>query len=212
MKKIIIIFIIIVMIIAYMLFLKSTNNKRVSPILLSGVHTFLETHKEFGQPIRVQSIPDWEKGKRERVHFKNGRNLLFYLKDDIVVTVYEDFIKGERKIIWDNYSSDAIDAKNVERKADITIPKYTIIERIELIAGGKHADILLPSITRETKIDIRKRIAFAILKKEKLRSLTMFSTREAFNASYSISYAEQHPGAIDGYIGAISMHTGEFED
>lgn len=54
-------------------------------LLLPGVRDFLERHSEFGKPIRTQSIPDWAQGKRQRVQFSNGRNLLFYLKEGLLL-------------------------------------------------------------------------------------------------------------------------------
>jgi hypothetical protein len=71
---------------------------------------------------------------------------------------------------------------------------------------------MIPSLTRETPRDTRSKIAFAIRKKEGLRCLSMYSTREACKASYSSSYAKQHPNASNGYLGGISMNTGKFED
>jgi len=40
----------------------------------------------------------------------------------------------------------------------------------------------------------------------------MYSTREAYKAFYSSSFAEQHPEASNGFLGSISMWSGEFSD
>jgi len=189
-----------------------TIARQIKPDILSGIQAFLTKHKEYGSPTGTQSVPDWAKGKRQRVQFTTGRNLLFYLKDGVVVTVYEDDSRGDRKKIWNSYSGTAEYMKDVSRKPAGSIPEYTVISAISLLAGGKQADVLIPSLTRQTPRDTRSRIAFAILKKEGLRCLSMFSTREACKAAYSDSFAKQHPDASDDYLGGISMNTGTFED
>lgn len=67
--------------------------------LLPEIAEFLADHKEFGEAIRTEAMPDWAKGKRQRVIFDSRRNLLFYIKENKVVTVYEDSSDG-RKIVW----------------------------------------------------------------------------------------------------------------
>jgi hypothetical protein len=69
--------------------------------LLPEISSFLFEHKEFGEAIQTQPIPDWAKGKRQRVEFDFGgtrRNLLFYTKDNKVVTIYEDTSDGRKKV------------------------------------------------------------------------------------------------------------------
>ena len=158
-------------------------------------------------------MSNWEQGQRQRVQFTSGRNLLFYLKSGEVVTVYEDTRTEGRKKIWGSYSSETAEyLKEVLRPTDGATPEYTVISAINLLAGGKHADVLIPSLSRNTPLETRSKIAFAILKREELCSLSMYSTREAYKADYSSSFAEQHPEAHQGRLGFISMQTGEFTD
>lgn len=63
------------------------------------IAAFLRAHSEFGQPTGVQHIENWAAGPRQRVDFASGRNLLFYIKNGQVVTVYEDTGNG-RVIVW----------------------------------------------------------------------------------------------------------------
>jgi len=196
---------------------KTTPNPTAMPAseqseILPGIRLFLSEHKEFGSPIKVQFLSDWAEGKRQRVQFTNGRNLLFYLKDDKVVTVYEDTETEGRKKIWSSYSGTAEYAKDVSKSGEGIIPDYTVISAINLMSGGKHADILIPGISRNTPRETRSNIAFAILKKEGLKSLSMYSTKEAYEADYSSSFAKQHPDAKKGCLGSISMDTGKFND
>lgn len=181
--------------------------------ILPGIRSFLNQNREFGSATTTQPVPDWAQGKRQRVQFTSGRNLLFYLKDGEVVTVYEDTEAEGRKKIWGSYSSGTAEyAKDVSRPEDGAIPEYTVISAINLLAGGKHADVLIPSLSRNTPRETRSEVAFAIQKKEGLRSLSMYSTREAYKADYSSSFAEQNPGASEGRLGSISMQTGTFSD
>jgi hypothetical protein len=73
------------------------------PVMLTGIPAFLAGHSEFGTPIEIQGIPNWVKGRRQRVTFDTGRNLLFYTQDGTVVTVYEDTSEGRKKV-WGEYS------------------------------------------------------------------------------------------------------------
>ena len=188
------------------------NSHKNKSNVLSGIQTFLADHQEFGSPRSTQSVPDWEKGKRQRIQFTSGRNLLFYLQNGKVITVYEDTETEGRKKIWGIYSSgDAEYAKDVSRQAEGVIPDYTVISAINLLAGGRHADIMITSLSRSTPLKKRSKVAFAILKKEGLKSLAVYSTQEAYKADYSYSFAEQHPEASKGYLGSISTE-GNFND
>ena len=79
--------------------------------LLPGIKAFLETHSEFGRPVRVEKIPDWWKGPRQRVEFASGRNLLFYLSNGHVVSICEDTLSGRKKI-WGDYQNGAVHSTN----------------------------------------------------------------------------------------------------
>lgn len=190
----------------------SVASRRTKSDVLPGIQMFLAKHQEYGLPIRKQSVPAWAQGERQRIQFSNGRNLLFYLKNGKVVTVYEDTKTEGRKKIWGSYSASAEYAKDVSRPSEGVIPKYTVISAINLIAGGKHADVLIPSLSRNTPHETRSKVAFAILKKEGLKSLSMYATRDAYKADYSFLFAKQHPDASNGRLGSISMYTGKFND
>lgn len=68
--------------------------------LLPGIRAFLNGHKEFGKPTGTTTIPDWAQGKRQRVQFDTGRDLLFYLKSGQVSTVWEDHPELGRRKVW----------------------------------------------------------------------------------------------------------------
>lgn len=78
--------------------------------VLPEVSAFLLEHPEFGEARRTQAVPNWLKGKRQRITSSTGRELLFYMLDGQVVTVYEDApssVPGqdwERKKIWNIYA------------------------------------------------------------------------------------------------------------
>lgn len=173
-------------------------------LLLPGVRDFLERHSEFGKPIATQSIPDWAQGKRQRVQFSNGRNLLFYLKEGVVITVFEDSTEKGRTKIWGTYASPPKDPlKNQYRSKTDSLPSYTIIQSIKLLSGGRQADILIPEFSRDTPEELRRKTAFGILQTENLVSLSLYSTREARKANMSSSFAEKNPDAKQGILGEI---------
>lgn len=71
--------------------------------MLTGIKIFLRSHSQYGEPIYVQDIPDWASGRRQRVQFSNGRNLLFYLEEGDVTAIYEN--NPIRMKIWGNYGT-----------------------------------------------------------------------------------------------------------
>ena len=179
--------------------------------ILPCIKDFLVEHKKFGDPSSVQSVPDWARGQRQRIKFTTGRDLLFYIENGSVVTVYEEKA-GERKKIWGNWSGTAVYAKNVSKSGEGDIPDYTVIDAVNLLAGGKHEDVLIPSLSNDTPHEIRSKIAFAILEKDDLKSVAMYATMAAYKSDCSSSFAAQHPDAIKGRLGSISISTGEFID
>ena len=181
--------------------------------VMPGIRAFLERHNEFGAPAAIQSVPDWAQGKRQRVQFKNGRNLLFYLKEGKVVSVYEDHPKEGRKKIWGEFSTLPQDAlTDRQQEADGSVPAYTIIQSMNLARGGKHADILIPTLSRDAPKATRESIAVELLKMEGLTGVSLFSTREACKAHYSASFAKANSNASEGFLGQISPGSTEFVD
>ena len=97
---------------------------------------FLAEHPEFGSATTTQSVPDWVQGKRQRVRFANGRNLLFYLKDGKVVTVYGCADTEGRKKIWGRaYTAEY--ARDVDRQSEGELPDYTVIKAINLLPAAR---------------------------------------------------------------------------
>lgn len=88
---------------ALVLFIACGSHKPAPPRpdfgILPEISDFLDTHKEFGNVVGIEDLPDWAKGKRQKVKFDGSiKSLLFYVKDEKVVTVYED--STDRKIVW----------------------------------------------------------------------------------------------------------------
>ena len=71
-----------------------------APSVLAEIGAFLRSHPEFGEPVGTFAVPDWAEGKRQRVRFASGKDLLFYTKNDSVMTIYEDVPGTGRKIVW----------------------------------------------------------------------------------------------------------------
>ena len=188
------------------------NRNDENTLILPGINTFLAEHSHFGTPQYTENFPNWAQGQRQIVQFKNGRSLLFYLSAGEVVSVYENTGKEGRKKIWGSYSAKSAEyATNLSKPQDGAIPQYKVISAINLISGGRHADILIPSLSRNTAHKTLSNVAFQILEKEKLISLNMYSTQAAYKADYSSSFAEQNPTASQGRLGSISAQTGKFD-
>ena len=62
------------------------------------------------------------------------------------------------------------------------VPHYTVINAVDLYTGkGKCGEILIPSISRETKPNERDRILRDILKKEGWVIISAYASMEAYN-------------------------------
>ena len=124
---------------------------------LPGITLFLVQYNEFGLPICSRAIPDWDHGERQRVEFKNGKSLLFYLHEGKVITVYEDIKGNERYKVWGEEFKVEHET-NIDRSSNAEIPKYTIVSIVNQLDGNKHADIIIPSISQNTPHEIRKKL------------------------------------------------------
>lgn len=73
--------------------------------MLSEVGAFLESHKSYGRLHFVGEVSDWAKGKKQNILLYNDsssnyREMVFYIKDGEVTTVWE-FTKDEGQVlIW----------------------------------------------------------------------------------------------------------------
>jgi len=62
------------------------------------IAAFLKIHSELGEARSVDPMPNWAEGTRQQVRTTAGA-YLFYLKEDEVVTVYQND-GGERRELW----------------------------------------------------------------------------------------------------------------
>jgi hypothetical protein len=69
-----------------------------------AVATWVSDFPDLGQIRRVEDLPEWAEGTRQRVVTDRGE-YLFYLKGGRVVTVYEDGPDGRREF-WRDHQAD----------------------------------------------------------------------------------------------------------
>lgn len=173
--------------------------------VLPEISRFLEVHKKFGTPISVESVPNWMQGKRQRVTLNingNRRNLLFYTKDENVVTIYEDGAGGRKKV-WGEFQKSEKFAP-VDRKSSTSLPAYKVLYSNKMVSSRKFGDILIPSFSRQTPVTQRESTFRAIAKKEGLHNISFYSIENAYKANVSASFAKSHPNAMrNGFLGMI---------
>ncbi len=86
----------------------------------------------------------------------------------------------------------------------VVLPKYEILDKIQMISGKTFADIMIPSFTITMDKDSLSEIAFAILKKEGLDEAEFYVTKAAYKSNYSSSFANKNTNASkEGYLGGI---------
>lgn len=71
--------------------------------VLDPIKSFIAEHPEFGEPRSTSDVPDWRYGQRQRIVFESGRNLLFYIHEGEVITVYEDSPTDGRELVWGEF-------------------------------------------------------------------------------------------------------------
>ena len=185
-----------------------TNSEAQTGIgLLPEIDAFLGQHSEFGEPLAPQAMPDWANGKRQRVTFDTGRNLLFYTKGGQVVTIYEDQKDGGRVVVWGNtveYSAPT----PANKPAAESLPAYTVLFAMDNLAGdGRFGDALIPSVTRKTSASEREVLARAIAAKEGLTQVSFYTTQDAYEANISELFRQGHPDALrEGFLGSLESN------
>lgn len=85
----------------------------------------------------------------------------------------------------------------------LTMPKYEILETMRGMNNREVGWVLIPSFSRRTPPAERERVARLIMAAEGFDDLSVFATREAFEADSSIAYSRQHPEAKQGRLGFI---------
>jgi len=176
---------------------------QLTPPLLAEISKFLRDHEEFGKPRATQSIPNWESGKRQRVTFNTGRNLLFYTKSGQVTAIFEDDPIEGRKKVWGEYEKYE-KFTPVARAPSISLPAYTVLSSYKKTGGGKFGDIWVPSFSRNTPVKTREAVFRAIAAKEGINDVTFYTTEEAYKANISASFARTHPDAMQkGLLGIL---------
>lgn len=84
----------------------------------------------------------------------------------------------------------------------VDLPEYKVLDVVDQMVGGKYADILVPSFSRETPLVELKLFAKELAKIKGFDEMSIYCTEEAYKANFSASFSEEHPGALEeGYLG-----------
>lgn len=88
---------------------------------------------------------------------------------------------------------------------DSKLPEYKVLFRVRQIHNKRvYGDILVPSLSRKTPINILEHVARAISSQEKLDDITLYCTEEAYKANNSASFLKAHPNALEeGFLGLL---------
>ncbi len=99
----------------------------------------------------------------------------------------------------------AVPAKRRPSNVAPGVPDYEVLFSIDAFGNDRrYGEILVPSLSPRTLPGERRRIAEAIAQLEQLDDLTLYCTREAREAHYSMDFAETHPRALDqGLLGSL---------
>ena len=85
-----------------------------------------------------------------------------------------------------------------------SLPAYRLLFANDKLGGGRFGDALVPSLSRKTPVAERERVARGIAQKERLTTLAIYSTEEAYEANTSASFLEKHPDVLKhGFLGSL---------
>ncbi len=84
-------------------------------------------------------------------------------------------------------------------------PEYEILFQTDDPLGRRvYAEVLVPALSPQTRKRDRRRVSRTIAKLEGLDDLTLYCTRQAREAHYSMDYADAHPDALArGLLGSL---------
>lgn len=166
------------------------------------IATFLASHPEFGRPATPRNQTSWAEGKLQRVDMDTGKSLAFYEMNGRITTVWDRSAGGDGELLWGKpYERPAF--VPVESKATSDLPAYKLADVVNQRVGGRIGEVIIPSLSRTSPAQRREAVARAIAEKEGLQEVVLYATEEAMRADSSASYAEQHPGAMKGYLGSL---------
>ena len=106
----------------------------------------------------------------------------------------------------------AIASREPERPAPPPgFPEYEILFQTDDPLGRRvYAEVLVPALSPQTPKRDRRRVSRTIAELEGLDDLTLYCTRQAHEAHYSMDYADRHPDALArGLLG--SLERGRFK-
>ena len=82
-------------------------------------------------------------------------------------------------------------------------PQYEVLRAVSEFSSTRiYAEVLIPGLPRDMPPKKLKRIAKAIAEHEGFSSMTVYRTRLARRAHYSMEFADAHPEALaEGFVG-----------
>ena len=174
--------------------------------LLPPIAAFLEKHPEFGPGTNPLPKATWLAGDRQTADAARGP-VEFYVQDGEVVTVWQ---ASDRAKLWEKPGYTAPSAQDKTPKsvnASSGLPKYTIIETVKLMGGGKHGDVLVPTYSKKTPVAEREALLQHVMKAEGFTEASLYCSKDAQKADSSEKFAKSHPRARDCSLGLVSLDT-----
>lgn len=127
---------------------------------------------------------------RRPVHAQTGPGLATVTEPPALPAVPEPVISPPQPVIAEQHSAPA--APQVEQ-----LPPYEVLHAVGDLRGQRtYGEILLPTISQTAAAPRLGEWVKQIAKREGFDLMTIYSSREAREAHYSMEYADQHPGAL----------------
>ena len=81
------------------------------------------------------------------------------------------------------------------------MPSYTVLDTMKRLDGNVQVEVLVPTLSRSSPLDMLEKVASKAAGKEEADILLLFATKAAQKAAYSDSFKRQNPAAAKGYLG-----------
>lgn len=166
------------------------------------IKDFFTEKKYFGEVKVISSTAKWENGPRYLIKSSSGMFKADLDKNNDLVCIW--------KVNSNNsYEQVYLDETLLENSYPIVEGdgySYKILDKTKLISGkGVYADVLLYDVSVKADKGRIESILREIMKNERFISISGYTTKEAFKANWSESYAKKHPNAkAKGLLGFIS--------
>jgi hypothetical protein len=180
--------------------------------LKSQVESFVAAHPDLGLGsfVGAEALPDWARGQRQRVTLTSGDYRVYFFDGEVVTVQRLEGPDGIVEVYRKEIPLEPSPVKAGERVETAELPRYEILSTLRQMSGRVWGDVLIESFSRGTPADEREAVIRQIAAREGLDDVSLYCSRDAYEADMSSPFAEAHPEALPK-CGLGTLQNGRFE-